>query len=152
LSALATIKAVSETYPLRGNVRVSDTLFGEQRVVDNVPPRGEIWVDGALLARVDADVGESLTVGESELLVTAVLTYRPDQSIGFASLAPSLLLNIDDIPASGLIGEGSRVRYALLVAGDETAVTEFNDYELRVVRKAASVHTMLPTAHSDFYR
>jgi putative ABC transport system permease protein len=127
LSALATIKAVSETYPLRGNVRVSDTLFGEQRVVDNVPPRGEIWVDGALLARVDADVGESLTVGESELLVTAVLTYRPDQSIGFASLAPSLLLNIDDIPASGLIGEGSRVRYALLVAGDETAVTEFND-------------------------
>jgi putative ABC transport system permease protein len=127
LSALATIKAVSETYPLRGNVRVSDTLFGEQRVVDNVPPRGEIWVDGALLARVDADVGDSLTVGESELLVTAVLTYRPDQSIGFASLAPSLLLNIDDIPASGLIGEGSRVRYALLVAGDETAVTEFND-------------------------
>jgi putative ABC transport system permease protein len=127
LSALATIKAVSETYPLRGNVRVSDTLFGEQRVVDNVPPRGEIWVDGALLARVDADVGDSLTVGESELLVTAVLTYRPDQSIGFASLAPSLLLNIDDIPASGLIGEGSRVGYALLVAGDETAVTEFND-------------------------
>jgi len=127
LSALATIKAVSETYPLRGNVRVSDTLFGEQRVVDNVPRRGEIWVDGALLARVDADVGDSLTVGESELLVTAVLTYRPDQSIGFASLAPSLLLNIDDIPASGLIGEGSRVRYALLVAGDETAVTEFND-------------------------
>lgn len=127
LSALATIKAVSETYPLRGNVRVSDTLFGEQRVVDDIPARGEVWADGALLARVDADVGDRLTVGESALLVTAVLTYRPDQSIGFASLAPSLLLNIDDIPASGLIGEGSRVGYALLVAGDETAVTEFND-------------------------
>ncbi len=127
LSALATIKAVSETYPLRGNVRVSNSLFGEQRVVDGVPPRGEIWADGALLARVDADVGDRLTVGESELLVTAVLTYRPDQSIGFASLAPSLLVNIGDIPASGLISEGSRVRYALLVAGDDTAVTEFNE-------------------------
>jgi len=127
LSALATIKAVSETYPLRGNVRVSDTLFGEQRVVDGVPPRGEIWADGALLARVDADVGDRLMVGELELLVTAVLTYRPDQSIGFASLAPSLLVNIGDIPASGLISEGSRVGYALLVAGDDTAVTEFNE-------------------------
>ena len=127
LSALATIKAVSETYPLRGNVRVSDTLFGEQRVVDGVPPRGEIWADGALLARVDADVGDKLTVGELELLVTAVLTYRPDQSIGFASLAPSLLVNIGDIPASGLISEGSRVGYALLVAGDDAAVTEFNE-------------------------
>jgi len=127
LSALATIKAVSETYPLRGNVRVSDALFGEQRVVDGVPPRGEIWADGALLARVDADVGDRLSVGESDLLVTAVLTYRPDQSIGFASLAPSLLVNIEDIPASGLISEGSRVGYALLVAGDDTAVTEFNE-------------------------
>ncbi|MDH3612913.1 MAG: FtsX-like permease family protein [Gammaproteobacteria bacterium] len=127
LSALATIKAVSETYPLRGNVRVSDTLFGEQRVVDGIPRRGEIWADGALLARVDADVGDKLTVGESNLLVTAVLTYRPDQSMGFASLAPSLLMNIDDIPASGLISEGSRVGYGLLVAGDDTVVDAFNE-------------------------
>jgi putative ABC transport system permease protein len=127
LSALATIKAVSETYPLRGDVRVSDALFGEQRVVDGIPARGEVWADGALLARVDADVGDRLTVGESELLVSAVLTYRPDQSIGFASLAPSLLVNIADIPATGLIGEGSRVGYALLVAGDETAVNDFNE-------------------------
>ena len=127
LSALATIKAVSDTYPLRGAVRVSDTLFGEQRVVDGIPARGEVWADGALLARVEADVGDRITVGESELRVTAVLTYRPDQSIGFASLAPSLLLNIADIPATGLINEGSRVGYALLVAGDETAVNEFND-------------------------
>jgi putative ABC transport system permease protein len=127
LSALATIKAVSETYPLRGNVRIADTLLGEQRVVTGIPPQGEVWADGALLARVDADVGDRLTVGELELLVTAVLTYRPDQSIGFASLAPSLLMNIEDIPASGLINAGSRVGYALLVAGDDVAVEAFNE-------------------------
>ncbi|MDH3430277.1 MAG: FtsX-like permease family protein [Gammaproteobacteria bacterium] len=127
LSALATIKAVSSSYPLRGNVRVADTLFGEQRVATGVPPRGETWADGALLARVEADVGDRIMVGELELLVTAVLTYRPDQSIGFASLAPSLLMNIEDIPETGLIGEGSRVGYALLVAGDEAAVSAFND-------------------------
>jgi putative ABC transport system permease protein len=127
LSALAAIKAVSDTYPLRGNVRIADTLFGEQRVVTGIPPQGEVWADGALLARVDADVGDRLTVGELELLVTAVLTYRPDQSIGFASLAPSLLMNIQDIPASGLINAGSRVGYALLVAGDDAAVEAFNE-------------------------
>jgi putative ABC transport system permease protein len=126
LSALATIKAVSDTYPLRGSVRVSDTLFGEQRVVENTPSRGETWADGALLARVNADIGDHLTVGNLELEVTAVLTYRPDQSMGFASLAPSLLINIDDIPASGLISQGSRVGYALLVAGDDEAVSEFD--------------------------
>ena len=86
------IKAVSDNYPLRGAVRVSDELFGEQRTVDSVPPRGEVWADGAFLARVDADVGDYVSVGDMEMLVSAVLTYRPDQSVGFASLAPSLLV------------------------------------------------------------
>jgi putative ABC transport system permease protein len=126
-SALATIKVVSSAYPLRGVVRVADTLFGEQREVDGIPVPGNVWADGALLARVGAEVGDTLAVGELDLRVSAVLTYRPDQSIGFASLAPSLLMNIDDISRSGLIGEGSRVSYALLVAGDETAVAEFNE-------------------------
>jgi len=124
-SALSTIKAVSDNYPLRGTVRIAARLFGEQREVDSIPASGEVWADGALLARLDIAVGEYVSVGDSELLVGAVLTYRPDQSIGFASLAPSLLLNIDDIPATGLVKEGSRVGYALLVAGDETAVDDF---------------------------
>jgi len=126
-NTLATIEVVSKQYPLRGSMRISDTLFGEQRVVNSIPASGEIWVGGALLSRVGADVGDTLAVGELDLRVSAVLTYRPDQSIGFASLAPSLIMNIADISTSGLIGEGSRVSYALLVAGDEKAVTNFNE-------------------------
>lgn len=124
-SALATINAVSDGYPLRGSVRIADTLFGEQHVVDYIPPPGTIWAGGALLARLGIDVGDYISVGESNLRVGAVLTYRPDQSIGFASLAPSLLVNIQDVPATALVNEGSRVRYALLVAGDESDVDAF---------------------------
>jgi putative ABC transport system permease protein len=125
-SALSAIKVVSENYPLRGAVRVADEMFGEQREVDGIPAPGEVWADGALLARIGADVGDTLGVGELDLTVTAILTYRPDQSIGFASLAPSLMMNIADIERSGLIGEGSRVSYALLIAGEEQAVADFN--------------------------
>jgi putative ABC transport system permease protein len=124
-NALATIMAVSETYPLRGAVRIADRFFGEQRAVEGIPERGKVWADGALMARLGVDVGDAITLGESEVTIGGVLTYRPDQSIGFASLAPSLLVNIDDIPASGLISEGSRVNYALLVAGDESDVDAF---------------------------
>ena len=121
-SSLATIKAVNETYPLRGSVRIADRMFGEQREVDFVPAAGSVWADGALMARLGVSVGDTIEIGEANLRIDAVLTYRPDQSIGFASLAPSVLLNIEDLPATALINEGSRVGYALLVAGDETAV------------------------------
>jgi putative ABC transport system permease protein len=126
-NALSTIKVVSDRYPLRGAMRVSDELFGEQREVDGIPVAGEVWADGALLARVGADVGDLLDVGELRLRVSAVLTYRPDQSIGFASLAPTVIMNMADVGSSGLIGEGSRVAYALLVAGDEENVASFNE-------------------------
>jgi putative ABC transport system permease protein len=127
LSSLATIKGVSEGYPLRGNVRISDTMFGEQRVAEGIPDAGGIWADGALMARLDVDVGDFISVGEADFRIDAVLRYRPDQSIGFASLAPSLVIGTTDLPSTALINEGSRVRYALLVAGDETAVDEFYD-------------------------
>jgi putative ABC transport system permease protein len=126
-SALTSLLAVTDGYPLRGNVRISDALFSEQRVASGIPAPGEVWADSALLARVGADVGDLLAVGELELRIAAVLTYRPDQSIGFASLAPTLIMNVADVPASGLIGVGSRVRYALLIAGQEESVTRFNE-------------------------
>jgi len=125
LSVLATIKAVSDNYPLRGDVRISDRLFKEQRVVNHIPEPGVVWADSAILARLERSVGDTVSVGESDLKIDAVLTYRPDQSMGFASLAPSLLVNVLDIPATGLINEGSRVGYALLVAGAESDVDEF---------------------------
>jgi putative ABC transport system permease protein len=126
-SALTTLLAVTADYPLRGTVRISDALFSEQREVDGIPAPGEVWADSALLARVGADVGDMLYVGEAELRIAAVVTYRPDQSIGFASLAPTLLMNTTDLDATGLIGVGSRVRHALLIAGDAEGVSAFND-------------------------
>ena len=124
-NALATIKAVSAEYPLRGDVRIAGRLFGAERVAEGIPERGSVWADAALLARLDIGVGDRLSLGAADFEVGAVLTYRPDQGIGFASLAPSVLANLADVPATGLITEGSRVGYALLVAGPETAVDEF---------------------------
>ncbi|MDX1481816.1 MAG: FtsX-like permease family protein [Woeseiaceae bacterium] len=124
-SALATIKGVSDNYPLRGRVRIADRLFGEQYEVDRIPPPGSVWTDGALMARLGVSVGDTVSVGEADLRIDAVLTYRPDQSIGFASLAPSIVVNLADMPRTNLINEGSRVSYALLVAGEEGDVDAF---------------------------
>ncbi|MEE3237182.1 MAG: ABC transporter permease, partial [Pseudomonadota bacterium] len=127
LSSLATIKVVSDGYPLRGQVRIANNLFGDQRIAEGVPSRGSIWADSALMARLGVDVGDRISVGELDVSVDAVLMYRPDQSIGFSSLAPSLLLNMGDLDATGLISDGSRIRYAMLVAGLDDNVDAFYD-------------------------
>ncbi|MDJ0700358.1 MAG: FtsX-like permease family protein [Woeseiaceae bacterium] len=126
-SALTTVLAVTDGYPLRGKVRTTDRLFGNEVDVDTVPEPGTVWVDGSLLARTGADVGDILEVGSAKLEVARIVTYRPDQSIGFASLAPTLLMNDADVSATGLIGVGSRVRYNLLIAGAEDDVAGFRE-------------------------
>ena len=110
-NALATIKAVSTKYPLRGKVRVSETPYGDEHIVNVVPNENNVWVDSALLGRLKAKVGDVISIGNADFKIEAVLRYRPDQSIGFASLAPSILVNIAAIPATDLISEGSRVNY-----------------------------------------
>ncbi|MDH3588174.1 MAG: FtsX-like permease family protein [Gammaproteobacteria bacterium] len=124
-SVLAAINAVSDGYPLRGEVRIAPGLLADPHVAAGVPPRGELWLDTAVLARLGIDVGAQVELGAAMFRVSAVLTYRPDQTPGFASLAPALIMNIDDIPDTGLLGEGSRVSHAQLFAGTRNEIASF---------------------------
>lgn len=124
-SSLAVVSAVSEGYPLRGEVLVAEEMFGATAVPDGIPVRGEAWAGPGLLARLDIEVGEILKVGSARLRISRVLEYRPDQELGFLSLAPSLLVNLDDVPAMDVSGAGSRVTYRQLFAGDQDALAEF---------------------------
>ncbi|MFK8053941.1 MAG: ABC transporter permease [Woeseiaceae bacterium] len=125
--ALVNLKAVSTGYPLRGELRTSTALFGVAEVTDQVPVAGTAYADAALLARLGVEVGDVIDVGRLKLAIQRVLVYRPDQSAGFSGLAPTLLINIDDIPLSGLIVEGSRVSFAQLFAGEESDVEAFTE-------------------------
>ncbi len=121
-NALTTIRAVSATYPLRGRMKIADEPFGAARETNQIPGRGEVWVESRLLARLGAGIGTDLTIGALPLKVTQVLDYRPDQGSQFIDLAPSLILNLEDLPATELVQPGSRVNYVALFAGDPTQV------------------------------
>src|SRR5262245_21812944 len=127
-SSLVALRAVSPGYPLRGQLRIADVPFGPARPTDDVPHAGEAWADSRLLARLGADVGASLTVGSLTVRVTHVLDYRPDQGAGFAELSATLMISLADVPATGLVQPGSRVRYAALFAGDPGRIEAFREY------------------------
>lgn len=124
-TTLAAVDAVSDGYPLRGRLLVSETLFGESVTAQGIPGRGEAWAEPGLLGRLDFDVGDVLTLGRIELRITRVLQYKPDQNIGFMNLAPGVMINLADIPATGVVRPGSRVTYHQMYAGDERSLAEF---------------------------
>lgn len=121
-SALTTIRAVSAEYPLRGRVKVADAPFGQGYQIDAIPGPREAWPEARILAQLGVEVGDRITVGGIELTITKVLDYRPDQGSSFVDLAPTLLMRLDDLAATGLIQPGSRVSYAALFAGDASAI------------------------------
>jgi putative ABC transport system permease protein len=134
-SSLVALRAVGEGYPLRGRLRIADEPFGPARPTDSIPGPGEAWADSRLLARLGVPVGASLNVGAHTVKVTQVLDYRPDQGAGFGDLSATLMINLADVGATGLIQPGSRVRRALLVAGETADVAAFRAW-LRANKQA----------------
>jgi putative ABC transport system permease protein len=126
-SALTAIRAVSPRYPLRGRLKVADVPFGPAREVTTLPGPGEAWLEPRLFGQLDARVGDRVRVGQTELKITKVLDYRPDQGSQFVDLAPTLLMRLEDVPATKLTQEGSRINYAALFAGATPAVAQFKE-------------------------
>ena len=124
-SALAEVEAVSEGYPLRGILEGSSSLEGPVQRLSGVPGPGEAWADPRLLARLGIAPGDRLQVGEASLGITRTIESRPDQAWDFADFAPTLLINLGDVPATELVQPGSRVSYRLMLAGDAGVVRAF---------------------------
>ena len=124
-SQLTNLRAVGPGYPLRGNVTIANQPFVTGENANGIPAPGEIWPDSRLLVAINANVGSQLSIGAATFRVTRVLISRPDQGGSFAELAPSLIMNIADIPATQLIQPGSRVSHAALFASDRARIDEF---------------------------
>ncbi|MEX0732217.1 MAG: FtsX-like permease family protein [Aquisalimonadaceae bacterium] len=119
---LTAVKAVTAGYPLRGVVRVGGHPDAEAEVAGTVPARGEVWVERRLLIQLDTAVGEQIDLGSKTFTITRVLFFEPDRGGGFRSLAPRVMMAMEDVPETGLVQPASRVEHKLLVAGDADAV------------------------------
>ncbi len=122
---LAEIKAVTEGFPLRGKLRIADAPGAPDRAASDVPESGTVWLPSVLLARINVSIGDRLRIGATQLTVTKVLTKEPDSVLDYFGIAPRVMLNMKDLAATQLLQVGSRVNYALLVAGDKSTVDQF---------------------------
>jgi len=124
-TALVSVKAVGAAYPLRGALKLTQEIAGVERVSTDAPSSGTVWIDPRLAATLQVVVGDQLVFGDSEVTIAAFIAFEPDGSVDAFQLAPRLMMNSNDLSNSGLLGEGSRARYHLLLAGDESRVNSF---------------------------
>jgi putative ABC transport system permease protein len=121
---LVALKAVSEGYPLRGQLTLlsgsspdaSDTKTSQ--VTRQVPSSGQAWVDPALLDVLNLKLGNTLWLGDKAFQISALIDREPDRGAGFMNFAPRVMVNQSDIEATGLIQPASRLSYRMAVAGD----------------------------------
>lgn len=128
VAQLADIKAVSEGYPLRGNLRVAPQLNRPDAVVKGVPKRGEGWPDERLASALNLKPGTPLNLGQLQPTTGPVLTLEPDRGMNVFALAPRLLINLADLEQTQLIQPGSRVVYRLHIAGQRADVMAFENW------------------------
>lgn len=125
-SRLAAVKAASEAYPLRGRLRIAPELFAPDAPADGVPAPGTVWVESRLLGQLGVRVGDALTLGEARFEIAAVLTSEPARAGGsLFNIAPRVLMSLEDVGRTGLVGPTSRVHYHYLFAGTPQVVEQW---------------------------
>jgi putative ABC transport system permease protein len=126
---LVALKAVSEGYPLRGQMSLqilqSDGAANNQqatRLTRDVPQIGQAWVDPSLLEVMNLQVGDAIWLGDKSFQIAALIHREPDRGAAFMNFAPRVMINQADVPATGLIQPASRVSYRMAVSGDVSQV------------------------------
>jgi putative ABC transport system permease protein len=126
---LVALKAVSEGYPLRGQMSLqilqSDGATNNQqatRLTRDVPQIGQAWVDPSLLEVMNLQVGDAIWLGDKSFQITALIHREPDRGAAFMNFAPRVMIHQADVPATGLIQPASRVSYRMAVSGDVSQV------------------------------
>ncbi len=129
---LASVKAVTDGYPLRGQLDISTIPFASQakdiQTAEGVPAPGEVWVDSRLLPLLHIELGDSLAVGEYELVVTQVIIREPDSASPFSFMGARVLMNMADLERTQVVQPGSRVQYQWLLAANNNALDSFAEW------------------------
>lgn len=124
---LASVRAVDSSYPLAGQLRIADAPYAPGRQVTGGPAAGEVWPAARLLHILNVGIGDKIEIGNASFTVTGVIDVEPGDT-DFIDFSPNLIMSLQDVPATGVVQPGSRVRYRYDFAGPEAALAAFDEW------------------------
>ena len=112
------LRGVQRGFPFYGEVKLQDgTPFSH----DLLKGRGAL-VRPELLTQLGITAGQRIVIGGHPFTVRGVISQEPGRRVGAFSFGSRVLVDYDDLRATGLLTFGSRASYQLLLRVREQAV------------------------------
>ena len=124
----SSVKAASNSYPLKGQLKVKSGLNAQTEVAPGAPSPGNVWLSESVFYSLNINVGDQVELGAALFNVEKVIVEEPDAPFNVFSSSRRVLINIDDVAKTEVIQPGSRVFYRQLYAGDENDINSFYDW------------------------
>jgi putative ABC transport system permease protein len=105
------LRAVQSAFPMYGTLRLRDGRTYSHALLRN---RGAL-VRPELLAQFGLQSSDPITIGNAQFQVRGVIASEPGRRVGAFSMGPRVLIDLADLPATGLLSFGSRANYQLLL-------------------------------------
>ena len=76
-TGLVSVKAVDSAYPLRGELKLTQELFAEEREATDAPSSGSVWIDPRLAGRLQVAVARLPHQHGAKIATTALIGNSP---------------------------------------------------------------------------
>jgi putative ABC transport system permease protein len=119
VTKMVELRAVPASFPYYGTVTMREGTYRHALLQG----RGAL-VRPELLAQLNLRVGDGLLIGTETFQIRGVIATEPGRSLGAFSLGPRVLIDHADLPATGLLGFGSRANFQLLLKGPPATIRE----------------------------
>ena len=120
-------KTVAKVVELRG-VEAAFPFYGHFVLQDGLTYRHDLLAGGGalvrpeLLVQLDLRVGDDIIIGEGTFEIRGVILREPGGQLGAFSFGPRVLVDHDDLLATGLLGFGTRAERQLLLRLPEARI------------------------------
>ena len=122
---LADIRAIDKRYPLRGEFQIRRAGKSNIEKVQGGPEAGTVWLSEDAARKLKVSTGQKIGVGDASLVYVATMIQEPDAALDYFNVAPRVFIALDDLSKTGLVQNGSRIQYRLVVSGNAPDVKSF---------------------------
>ncbi|MGO1191898.1 ABC transporter permease [Vibrio casei] len=116
---LVTVKAVDDSYPLRGEMVLSNGDKTRNHVSEN-----QLWLEPRVMQQLQVNIGDAVTIGDADLKVSGEVLQEPGLAFNPFQQMPSVYIHQSDVEKTGAVQVGSRVSFRLFINGTQNQIKQ----------------------------